>query len=131
MERTAEGYACWRCGAGLEAVALPLERTAVCPMCNADLHVCRMCGHARRSLGYRCDEERAEQPTDLTRANFCDYLELSAGAFEPADASAAREAKARLEALFGEAPGDPEPGDGTPDAPDELKRLFGLDDEAG
>lgn len=128
-ERSAAGFGCWRCGADLAAVSLPLQRLAVCPNCEADLHVCRMCVHAIRSMRYRCDEERAEQPADTTRANFCDYLELSKAAFEPEDASAAEQARARLAALFGERPDVPEDG-AEADTPEALKRLFGLDEDS-
>ena len=35
--------ACFRCGASLAALSLPLSRRDQCPDCSADLHVCKMC----------------------------------------------------------------------------------------
>jgi hypothetical protein len=37
--------ACFRCGASLAALSLPLSRRDECPECTASLHVCRMCRH--------------------------------------------------------------------------------------
>jgi hypothetical protein len=40
---------CWRCGASLAALALPLRRAEECPGCRSQLHVCKLCVHYDRS----------------------------------------------------------------------------------
>lgn len=132
---------CWQCGRDLSDVLLPLVRSSVCPACEADLHVCRMCtffspGHARS-----CAEPVAEEVRDKTRSNFCDYFRAREGAH--AGSEAADAARAGLDALFGlpsGAAGDPggaeDPAEmerrkreQADDAQDELRRLFGIDDD--
>ena len=39
----AHDLVCWKCGASLAALSLPLRRLEECPACRAELHVCRMC----------------------------------------------------------------------------------------
>ena len=34
---------CWKCGASLAELSLPLRRTDECRACRAELHVCLMC----------------------------------------------------------------------------------------
>jgi hypothetical protein len=34
---------CWKCGASLAELTLPLSRTDFCRACRAEVHVCRMC----------------------------------------------------------------------------------------
>jgi len=48
-----------------------------------------------------CVEERADPPKDKQRANFCEYFQPQAGAFQPSDDSTANRAKAELDKLFG------------------------------
>jgi hypothetical protein len=90
---------CWKCGASLESEPLPLARLAVCPACHADLHVCRLCVFYDHGVADRCREPVAEAVQDKERANFCGYFEPRPGAYAGTDP--AREAKTRLEALFG------------------------------
>ena len=35
---------CWKCGASLAELTLPLRRLEECRACGAELHVCRLCG---------------------------------------------------------------------------------------
>jgi len=37
------GFHCWKCGAPLGDLPIPLSRIAECRACSASLHVCRMC----------------------------------------------------------------------------------------
>jgi len=93
--------ACYRCGASLSALSLPLSRRDQCPDCSADLHVCKMCVSFDNAVPRKCREDGAEDVTDKERPNFCDWFKPSDKAFDPmrkADAEAAQEA---LAALFG------------------------------
>lgn len=94
--------ACYRCGASLRALSLPLSRRDQCPECTADLHVCKMCIHFDATVPRQCREDGAEDVTEKERVNFCDWFKPSANAFDPQrrdDADAARNA---LDALFGD-----------------------------
>lgn len=126
-----ETLVCWKCGAPLEEVPLPLSRRAECRACGAELHVCRMCESYDPRVAGQCREDHAEDVTDKERANFCDWFAPRPDAYTPVDAAKAQAAKARLEALFGMGPaaGSSEAGGQgkARDARAELERLFGLD----
>lgn len=91
---------CWRCGASLAALTLPLSRADECRACRAELHVCRMCRFYDRSKAKSCAEPVADEVHDKDRANFCGYFEPAAGRHQPAGAAAERSRDA-LDALFG------------------------------
>lgn len=93
---------CWKCGASLAGLTLPLRRLEECRSCGAELHVCRMCEFYDTTVAKSCREPIAEEVKDKTRANFCDYFRPRPGAYAPASDAAAR-ARAELERLF--APG--------------------------
>jgi hypothetical protein len=95
---------CWRCGASLAALALPLRRAEECPSCRSQLHVCKLCVHYDRSRPKQCREDDAEEVRDKERANFCDWFRPRAGAFDAAGAAAEARAKDALAALFGGKP---------------------------
>lgn len=92
---------CYRCGASLAPLSLPLSRLDECPSCRAQLHVCRMCRHYAPGRPEDCDEDDAPPVRDKRSANFCDYFvpDPAAGGSEEARAEAA--ARARLTELFG------------------------------
>lgn len=91
---------CWKCGAALAALSLPLMRRDECPACRAELHVCRMCQDYDTSKAKHCREPTADEVTDKQHANFCGFYAPREGAYTPAgDAAAA--AKSELEKLFG------------------------------
>jgi hypothetical protein len=98
---TGAGLECWKCGADLAGLELPLAREVLCPACHSYLHVCRMCRLYNPRLGDRCEEPTAEHPHDLERANFCDYFEPRPGAHGGRDSAKADQARAGLDALFG------------------------------
>lgn len=125
---------CWKCGASLEDVLIPFSRREECPECHADLHVCRMCEFYDTSVSRSCREPVADEVRDKEKANFCGYFKPIAGAFQARDSAAANEAKAKLEALFGDARGEGEGGGEKPlseedKAREELNRLFGIDEK--
>ena len=93
---------CYRCGASLAALSLPLSRRDLCPGCSTELHVCRMCRHYDVSVPAQCREEDAEDVHNKENANFCDWFQPLAGAFDGARAAEQDRAKAELESLFGE-----------------------------
>jgi hypothetical protein len=112
---------CWKCGATLDGVPMPLSRLSVCLKCGSELYTCLMCRFHDPKLTDGCREERAEHVQIKDRANFCEYLEPRAGAYSPEDGTPADAARARLDALF--VGGAPEP---KPDpARAELDKLFG------
>lgn len=92
---------CWKCGAGLDGLPVPLGRRDECPACGADLHVCRMCEFYDTSVAKSCREPIAEEVTDKERCNFCDYFRARPSAHDSAAAAAGDAARAELEALFG------------------------------
>src|SRR5512134_2407789 len=92
---------CWKCGASLAELTLPLRRLEECRACGAEQHVCRMCEFYDTRVAKSCREPIAEEVKDKQRANFCDYFRPSEAAYLPDDASAAAKAKAELDALFG------------------------------
>jgi hypothetical protein len=97
----AHDLVCWKCGAGLSQLSLPLMRRDECPSCRAELHVCRMCVEYDRSVAKHCREPTAEEVSNKLAANFCDFFRPRAHAYEPADTSAAEKARLELERLFG------------------------------
>lgn len=93
---------CYRCGASLSALSLPLSRRDECPQCQNYLHVCRMCRHYDPHVPRQCREDDAEDVKEKERLNFCDYFVPSANAFDAAGKRAADQASSQLDALFGD-----------------------------
>ena len=93
--------ACYRCGASLAALSLPLSRRDQCPECTADLHVCKMCRHYDAAATRQCREDGAEDVKEKERPNFCDWFVPSETAFDPDRKASADAATAALDALFG------------------------------
>jgi hypothetical protein len=119
---------CYRCGASLVALSLPLSRLDLCPACGVELHVCRMCSHYAPAKPDACDEDDAIAVHNKTTANFCDYFAPDSAAFDGREQQAENEARRKLGALFGGA--GPTPGkDAAVEAKDALRdaadKLFG------
>lgn len=115
-----DGLVCWQCGVDICGLPQPLGRRAECPACHADLHVCRLCRHHDAGKARQCREPMAEEVKDKTRANFCEWFQPGARAFQ-ASSSGKANALDALEALFGGPGTKPAPDDGKSD----LDRLFG------
>ena len=96
----AHGLVCWKCGASLEHLTLPLARRDECPRCRAELHVCRLCVEYDVAVAKHCREPTAEEVSDKQAANFCDFFRPRPAAWTP-PGSAADQARAELERLFG------------------------------
>ena len=95
-----DSFSCWKCGAELQDVILPMSRREECQVCSADQHVCKMCKHFDHRQ--RCNEDRAETVSDTEKANFCDYFSPSGRMFDKIGNQKAVDAKAKLAALFGD-----------------------------
>ena len=94
---------CWYCGSAIKD-SEPLGRSLKCPDCGKDLRSCRHCRHYRPS---GCAESNAEKPSDIERANFCDWFSLdqgfrkiTEGAAKIKDSSANAGAKSAFDKLF-------------------------------
>ena len=96
----AHDLVCWKCGASLAALSLPLRRLDECRQCRAELHVCRMCVEYDTSKAKHCREPIAEEVRDKASANFCDFFKPRAGAYIAPDTAAVSEAQAALAKLF-------------------------------
>jgi hypothetical protein len=92
---------CWKCGAPLAELSLPLRRLEECPKCHAELHVCRMCIEYDTRVAKHCREPTAEEVNDKTHANFCDHFKPRAAAFTPPNTAEVDKARTELEKLFG------------------------------
>ena len=101
---SAQPVVCYRCGAALTGLSLPLSRRDECPACRAELHVCRMCTHYAPRLGRGCDEDDAPDVRDKETANFCDYFRPRPDAYAAGRAAANAAAHAELAKLFGDIP---------------------------
>lgn len=114
---------CWKCGGELRGVPLPLSRTAECPACKAELHVCRLCQFYDAGTIRQCAEIRAEEIIKKDQANYCDWFKPRPNAFDARAQGKATSAKSKLDALFG--------GAAAPEADDPARaaaeRLFGGD----
>ena len=89
---------CWKCGASLAQLSLPLLRLDACKHCRSELHVCRQCTFYDVTVAKHCRETIAEEVRDKQRANFCDYFVLNDQAFKAEPLTASRSA---LDELFG------------------------------
>ncbi|MGI9283944.1 MAG: hypothetical protein ACR2P1_00995 [Pseudomonadales bacterium] len=94
-----EAYVCWRCGAHLVELILPMSRREECPSCAVDQHVCKMCQSYAPNLSDGCSEERAEEVTDKERANFCDYFSPMTNVYKAKESPDSTE---QLDDLFGD-----------------------------
>jgi len=92
---------CYRCGADLARLTLPLSRRDQCPSCRVDLHVCLMCVHYDPHVVEQCTEDDALDVREKARANFCDYFTPNENAYVPGRMSEEQKAQAQLDALFG------------------------------
>jgi len=96
----AHNVCCFRCGASLASLSLPLSRQDECPGCGVYLHVCKMCRHFDPKVPRQCREDGAEDVTDKDRLNFCDWFVPSDSAFDAERKEEQDQAKSALDALF-------------------------------
>src|SRR5690606_12344548 len=93
---TTAALVCWKCGASLAALPLPLSRLAECPADRAELHVCRLCRFFDARTARQCSEIRAEEVIDKERANYCDWFKPRPGAYDARTREKAVSARALL-----------------------------------
>jgi hypothetical protein len=115
---------CWKCGASLADLSLPLRRLDECKQCHAELHVCKLCEFYSITVAKHCREPIAEEVKDKERANFCDYFKPRPDAYSNADQSAAAQAKTDLDSLFGGAKSTASAASPAEQARAELEALF-------
>ena len=130
----AAGFVCWKCGASLADLPMPLARLAECRACRADLHVCRLCEYYDIRAAKECREPVADEVQDKGRANFCGYFQAKAGADGGHGNTASRQARGQLDALFGGASGDIEKQVSRTEvdvARERLEQLFGSGGKGG
>ncbi|MGD8570274.1 MAG: hypothetical protein PVJ39_19460 [Gammaproteobacteria bacterium] len=122
-----ENLVCWKCGASIADLPLPLSRRAVCSSCHAELHVCLLCRFFDKTRNNQCREPVAEPVQYKDKANFCAYFQAKPGAWQKADTSAAQTAQGQLADLFGEQTiTEKSPADAD-QSKAELEKLFGMD----
>ena len=92
---------CWKCGASLADLALPLRRLEECAKCRAQLHVCRMCREYDPRVTGACREQNAEEVRNKEGANFCDFFRPRPGAHSAGNGGASDQALSELHKLFG------------------------------
>ncbi len=97
----AHDLVCWKCGASLAALSLPLRRLEECPLCRAELHACRLCVEFDTRIAKQCREPTAEEVRDKEHANFCDHFKPRPSAHVPRDGAVIDAARAELDRLFG------------------------------
>lgn len=115
---------CWKCGASLADLSLPLRRLDECRQCHAELHVCKMCEWYSLHVAKYCRETVAEEVKEKERANFCDYFKPRPGAYSAGNIDAATKAQAEFDALFGGGKRSDQPS-AADRARAELEALFG------
>ena len=89
---------CWKCHKEIN-IEKPV-RSDECPLCHADLHVCKACEFYESGVHNDCRETSAEFVSDKERGNFCDYFRASKKITAGEDTSKADKAKAAFDALF-------------------------------
>jgi hypothetical protein len=78
-----------------------IERAAVCPGCDADLHCCYNRRHYNSGAHNECNEQ-SEWVRDKDRANYCDYFNAQCGQPQATDSATRKQTdvRARFEDLF-------------------------------
>ena len=97
---------CWKCGASLKSVSLPLGHYDLCPICREELHVCMMCRSYDPAISGKCRKEEADYVGNKEQANYCHYFLPRANAYKSRVKSKAEQAREELSALFGQAGSD-------------------------
>ena len=90
---------CWKCHKEI-TIEKPV-RGDECPLCHADLHVCKACEFYESGAHNDCRESSAEFVSDKERGNFCDYFSPAKTITTGDDNSKANAARDAFNALFG------------------------------
>ena len=93
---------CWKCHK--ETNIEKTVRGDECPLCHADLHVCKACEFYESGAHNDCRETSAEFVSDKERGNFCDYFrpnpKIATGGGDVSGKSKADAARDAFNALF-------------------------------
>ena len=95
---------CWKCHKEIKVEKV--ERADECPLCHADLHVCKNCNFYESGLHNDCEESSAEFNSDKERSNFCSYFTVKKDFLSADNLSSLNDkadaARASFNALFGQ-----------------------------
>jgi len=116
----ADDLKCYRCGASLAELSLPISRQDECPSCSVYLHVCKMCEFHDPAVPKQCREDDAEEVYDKQKLNFCEWWKPGDLVFDAARAQEESAAKDALVALFDEGESDKPGQDGPMSEADKL-----------
>lgn len=100
-----EQLLCYRCGASLVSLSMPLSRYDECPSCAVHLRVCRMCDNYAADVPRKCREDDAEEVTEKERLNFCEWFTPGHDVFSGKEAKEETIARNSLAELFDDGPG--------------------------
>lgn len=118
---------CWKCGASIADLPMPLSRYASCTVCDAPLHVCKACKFYDKTRSNQCQEPIAEPVYEKEKANFCELFQVKANAHQASDTAAVEAARSQLDALFGDNASSAMSSSDPDHAKSELEKLFGID----
>jgi hypothetical protein len=110
---------CHRCGKEWISDKKSPGVKETCPACDAWLHCCKNCRHHVPSRHNQCFIPNTDWVGDRAGANFCDEFEFAGRNAAGNDASAPKEVRGALDALFGGGDEPEERGRGA------LDKLFG------
>ena len=91
---------CWKCGTEVPGVPVPVSRREECPQCISALRSCRGCQFHQPDAGRPCAEPQADPVADPASGNTCDYFRPRKPTGQTG-ADEAKDARAKLDALFG------------------------------
>lgn len=89
---------CWKCRK--EITVEQIFRNTECPLCHADLHVCKGCKFFVPGNHFECRENITDPVTDKEKSNFCDYFAVVQSFNE--EKSSSEKARAAAASLFGD-----------------------------
>ena len=89
---------CWKCKSHIKVEEI--FRTTECPVCHADLHVCKGCEFFSPGNHFDCKENIDDLVSDKEKSNFCDYFRTSKKISADLNAEKAKAAKDAFNALF-------------------------------
>ncbi len=127
MALKSEDLVCWSCGEFLVGVPMPISRISECLSCRRKLHVCLMCEFYDPAVAEACREPVADEVSDKTMANFCDFFSPRTDRVRAEQSGIGGEVPSELDALFGGAQeGEPEQGVRGAETDESMQRLEDL-----
>ncbi|MCQ2600586.1 MAG: hypothetical protein MJ184_04420 [Treponema sp.] len=90
---------CWKCN---QEINVEIFRTTECPLCHAQLHVCKGCKFYAPGNHYDCKETVDEIVSDKEHSNFCDSFSYGINSPKASSSDKAKAAKDAFNALFGD-----------------------------